>query len=108
MSTFRYPTKRRYPKQKNRKYGCRNGFEEKTGDQLTSAGMLFGYETLVIPFIQPVANRKYHPDFILENGIIVETKGQFDSADRKKMLLVKAQHPKLDIRMVFSNAGKKI
>lgn len=39
---------------------------------------------------------------------MVETKGLFDTADRQKMILVKAQHPDIDIRMVFSNAQARI
>lgn len=52
--------------------------------------------------------RKYTPDFILENGIILETKGRLTAADRKKMLLVKAQHPGLDIRFVFMYPNNKL
>jgi hypothetical protein len=40
--------------------------------------------------------------------MIIETKGLFSTEDRKKMKLVKAQHPTLDIRLVFSNARAKI
>jgi hypothetical protein len=42
------------------------------------------------------------------NGIIIETKGIFDSDDRKKHMLIKEQHPELDIRFVFSNAQTKL
>lgn len=44
---------------------------------------------------------KYLPDFVLGNGIVVECKGRLTSADRKKMLLVKKQNPKKDIRLLF-------
>jgi len=40
--------------------------------------------------------------------LIFETKGQFLTSDRKKHLLIKAQHPNLDIRFVFSNSKTKI
>ena len=43
----------------------------------------------------------YTPDFFLSNGIIVEAKGKFTPAERKKMQAMKEQHPDLDIRMVF-------
>lgn len=45
---------------------------------------------------------------MLANGIVVETKGRFITADRQKHLLVKAQHPDLDIRFVFSNSRTRI
>lgn len=56
----------------------------------------------------PESNHKYRPDFPLDNGIIIETKGLFTTEDRKKMKLVKEQHPHLDIRLVFSNAMARI
>jgi hypothetical protein len=50
----------------------------------------------------------YTPDFILPNGIIIEAKGVWTVEDRTKHLLVRAQHPHLDIRLVFMNAANKI
>lgn len=45
---------------------------------------------------------------LLPNGIILETKGLFQTDDRKKMKLIKAAYPDLDIRLIFSNANAKI
>ena len=90
------------------KYGYRSGLEVKTAKQLKDAGVDYTYEELTIGFVQPETKRKYTPDFVLANGIIIETKGQLSVADRKKMILVKTQHPKLDIRFVFSYAYGKI
>lgn len=50
----------------------------------------------------------YTPDFLLPNGIIVETKGLWVMQDRAKHLLVKAQYPELDIRLVFSRGKTPI
>jgi hypothetical protein len=50
----------------------------------------------------------YTPDFLLPNGIIIETKGRFVTADRQKHLMIQAQHPELDIRFVFSNPRARI
>ena len=52
--------------------------------------------------------RSYTPDFVLENGIIIETKGRFVSADRRKHKEIKKQYPDLDIRFVFSNSRSKL
>lgn len=53
--------------------------------------------------------RHYTPDFdFLSNGIIIESKGRFVTSDRKKHLLVKRQHPDLDIRFVFSRSSTRI
>lgn len=89
------------------KYGYRSGLEERVSEQLTKAKVKFSYESTRISYeINEV--RKYTPDFILGNGIIVETKGRFVVADRKKHLLIKKQHPHLDIRFVFTNSKAKI
>ena len=49
----------------------------------------------------------YGPAY-LSNGVIVETKGRFVTADRQKHKLIKEQHPTKDIRFVFSNPNAKI
>jgi hypothetical protein len=47
---------------------------------------------------------KYNPDFVLPNGIHVETKGKLTPEDRRKMIAVKAHNPDKDIRFVFMRA----
>jgi len=92
------------------RYGVKNGLEEKAGDTLKAGGMDPDaiYESTKIKYIRPQSNHTYTPDWPLPNGVIVETKGLFELADRKKHLLIKAQHPDLDIRFVFSNSATKI
>jgi hypothetical protein len=50
----------------------------------------------------------YTLDFLLPNGIIIETKGRFVTADRQKHLMLQKQHPDLDIRFVFSRSSSRI
>ncbi len=38
----------------------------------------------------------------------IEAKGRFLTADRQKHLLVRAQHPEKDIRLLFQNGTEKI
>lgn len=73
-------------------------------EDLTNRGVPYRYEQVKVSYTSPATPHKYTPDFILPNGIVVETKGIFDAADRKKHLLVKSQHPVLDIRFVFSRS----
>ena len=87
--------------------GYRSGLEDDISVDLKARGVTFEYETMKIKWVLN-ENKSYTPDFILPNGIIIESKGRFVSADRKKHLLVKQQHPKLDIRFVFSNSRGKI
>jgi len=87
--------------------GYRSGLENKVNEQLKDIGISFTYETLKIEW-EDLAYRKYTPDFILSNGIIIETKGLFTASDRRKHLLIQKQHPELDIRFVFSNCNSKL
>lgn len=86
----------------------RSGLEEKIAKEITFAGHAFKFEAFKIPYIRPETSHTYCPDFFLANGIIVETKGMLQTEDKKKMVLVKKQHPDLDIRFVFSNANARI
>lgn len=89
--------------------GFRSGLEKQIADDLTSRGVPFDYEKLKIAYNVPARDARYTPDFVLlSNGIIVEGKGIFDTEDRKKHLLIKAQHPELDIRFVFSRVNAPI
>lgn len=86
----------------------RSGLEVAVAAALTAAGVSFAYEAVRVPFEVPAKTRHYTPDYLLHNGIIVETKGLWDADDRAKHLLVKEQHPNLDIRIVFSNPNAKL
>ena len=90
------------------KYGFRSGLEEKVADYLTSKGVGFSFETLKVSYVKPETKHIYTPDFILDNGIIIETKGRWLLDDRKKHILIRKQHPNLDIRILFQNANAKI
>ena len=90
------------------KHGYRSGFEHKVADQLNESKIKFEYETTVIPYIKPETKHTYTIDFTLPNGILVETKGRWVPEDRKKHLLIKKQHPELDIRIVFMSGKTKI
>lgn len=83
----------------------RSKFEASVALSLNKRGLSFNYEGRALPYkIEAI----YTPDFILPNGVIVETKGLFDQDDRRKMVAVKAQHPHLDIRLCFMNANVKL
>ncbi len=67
----------------------------------------YDYESIKIEW-EDLTYRTYTPDFILNNGIIIETKGRFLASDRKKHVAIKKQHPDLDIRFVFTNSKNKL
>ena len=67
------------------------------------------YEGYSLRYTVPERVARYTPDFPMHwNGVIVETKGRFLTADRQKHLLVKNDWPDLDIRFVFSNPNTRI
>lgn len=86
----------------------RSGLEDKTMADLTERGVPYRYEEVKVGYTKPASAHKYTPDFVLPNGIIVETKGLWDSDDRKKHALIRQQHPQLDIRLVFSRSASPI
>jgi len=88
--------------------GYRSGLEEVISQQLDKMSIDGQYEQHKVLYVKPVTYHEYTPDFRLPNGIFVETKGRFVLEDRKKHLLIKSQHPELDIRFVFQNSKNKI
>ena len=91
--------------------GYRSGLEETIADQLRSNEIEVLYETDRIHYVIPARQAKYTPDFKLpkKDGFwYCEGKGLWAVADRAKHLLIKKQHPDIDIRFVFSNARSKL
>jgi len=103
----------------------RSGFEKTVAASLSSRGISFKYESICLPFRKPSRITKklkelhnlpadytsetlhtYTPDFILENGVVIEVKGRFTSAMRTIMLNVIKWNPELDIRMCFQRDNK--
>lgn len=89
-------------------HGFRSGLEEKIAAELKAQGVEAEYESEKIAYLKPARNAKYTPDFILPNGIVIESKGRFVVEDRQKHLIIKEQHPDLDIRFVFSSSRSRI
>ena len=83
----------------------RSGLEERVADLLVELGISYEYETTKIDY---TIEHVYTPDFILPNGVVLETKGFWDPEDRRKIKAVKAQNPDLDLRMVFQSPFNKI
>ena len=90
------------------KLPMRSGFERTLATQLKREGTIFTYETLTLPFVM---HHKYRPDFMLENGIVIEAKGVLNKHKKdeaSKLIAVKQQHPDIDLRLVFMDANVKI
>ena len=88
--------------------GYKSGLEEKIARQLEELGLEVEYESEKFYYQRPSTNHTYTPDFILPNGIVIESKGRFKLEDRKKHLLIQQQFPQRDLRFVFTNSRQKI
>lgn len=100
----------------------RSGLEKKVADQLDAGGVAYGFESQWVRYIVPEREAKYLPDFSFDGcPILIEAKGRFgggnprmrqsssDGAkERQKLILLKEQHPELDIRIVFQRASTPI
>lgn len=88
-------------------HGFKSGLEDVIAEQLKSEGIDPNYEKVKLPYrIEKTCT--YSPDFPVTKKIIIETKGRFQTADRMKMLLVKAQYPELEFRFIFTNSRSRI
>lgn len=106
---------------KKRDSGYRSGAEEKLAAYLTEQDVKFEYETLIITYEKKVVrglckecgNKKtvvklatYKPDFILENGTIIEYKGRLTAQDRSKLVAVVRSNPERKIKLLFGSDNK--
>ena len=85
---------------KHRQQKFRSKFEKDTALSLQREGVNFEYETMRIKYKRLCV---YTPDFIFDNGVIIEAKGYFKPSDRTKHILIKQQTDH-DIRFLFQNA----
>ena len=98
----------------------RSKYEKRVGQYLTDHEVTYGYEEMSYEYDEPLRKNRsrctecgstnlvrtgwYTPDFFIHTGnrtIIIETKGRFTAADRRKMVAIRKEHPDLDIRMLF-------
>jgi hypothetical protein len=91
-----------------RQAGYRSGLEENIAFQLSQAGVRAAYEPCKIPYTVPETKHTYTPDYILPNGIVIESKGRFTLEDRKKHIYLKEQYPDMELRFVFSNSNARL
>lgn len=100
----------------------RSQFERRIAKELYEKGVKYSYENIQLEYEEPVRKSRakcgecgskdlrrvgwYTPDFELDNCIIIETKGRFTAADRRKMLAVRDAHPQLRIVLLFMRDNK--
>ena len=85
----------------------RSKLELKFEEILKDYTIEYEYEVTRIPYVVPQSNHVYTVDWTLINGLLIETKGYLsDHKERYKYVLLKEQHPDLDLRFVFDNPNK--
>ena len=98
----------------------RSQLERGIAEQLEAAGVPVVFEKMKIKYTVPEKEHTYTPDFT-SGTIVIESKGAFGYGahsakfgggdpvkERQKLILVKQQHPDLDLRIVFQRANTKI
>ncbi|MEG3162983.1 hypothetical protein U1701_00065 [Sphingomonas sp. PB2P19] len=81
----------------------RNPYEARCARDL---GKGWQYEQVKLPYMLEC---NYLPDFVdVANKRIVEAKGLFDAADRRKMAAIKRTYPHYSIEIWFTNPDKTI
>ena len=90
---------------KTKKKTFRSKLEESVAKILDQVGAKYEYETHKVAY---TIQHLYNPDFVLVNGVMLETKGYWDSEDRRKIKAVMRDNPDLDLRMVFQAPYNRI
>ena len=86
----------------------RSRLEESFATLLDEEGIKYDYEITKIDYIVPESKHKYLVDWTLPNGALIETKGYLsDHTERTKYILLKQQHPDMNLKFVFANPNKK-
>lgn len=107
-----------------KKSELRSKFERRIAEQLEEKGVDYEYEKYSYEYDAPIAQRRarclvcgstelvreawYTPDFFLPSGRIIEAKGRFTAADRRKIIAVREFHDELadNLVMLFMRDNK--
>lgn len=95
--------------------GFRSKFEHEVAQDLKKRKIKFKYEPFKLYYKSYVRRaeceecgsedvfvlRPYTPDFVLDNGVIIEAKGKLTPETRTKMEEIISSNPRSDIRMLF-------
>ena len=95
----------------------RSNYEDDIATSLEDTGVPFTYETYSFEYTEPVRKNRascatcgskdlvrtgwYTPDFFVGDDLIIEAKGRFTAADRRKIKAVRATVPELKDKLVM-------
>lgn len=87
----------------------RSKLETKIVSILNETKQEWEYEVTKIPYLVPESQHKYTVDFTVNGKLLIEGKGYLsDHAERQKYVLIKQQHPNLDVCFIFDNCSKLV
>jgi hypothetical protein len=79
----------------------RGTWERDVAEWLTHQGIEWSRK-YYIKYLDENVNRTYSPDFFIPaDNVIIEVKGYYSDRDKRKMSLVKEQHPNISIKMMM-------
>lgn len=84
---------------RTRKY--KSKLERDFAEHIKNRKLVAHYEVDTFKYERP---SHYTPDWKIREGLYLETKGEFAPAQRANMVAFKAQHPGIEIVMVFADA----
>jgi hypothetical protein len=85
----------------------RSRLEQRFEEILRDNDVKYKYEVTKISYIIPESSHTYTVDWTIDKKLLIETKGYLsDYSERRKYVLLKEQHPDLDLRFVFDNPNK--
>jgi Phage endonuclease I len=85
----------------------RSRLEDKVDNILTTLGVPYEYEVTKLAYTVPESHHTYTVDWTVVNNKLWESKGYLsDYSERRKYILIKEQHPDLDLRFIFDNPNK--
>jgi len=90
--------------------GFRSKFELDVSKWFEENKIKVSYEPCKVKYTVPESQHSYTPDFQIgtNESILIEAKGYFSAADRKKMIHVIRSNPNITFRMILQNSTMKI
>ena len=87
-------------KRARKKHRGRSGYEDKIMTFLETQGVKYQYESETVSYTVPETKKRYIPDFKV-GKVLIEGKGRWLAADRRKIKMVLQQNPGLNLKMLF-------
>jgi hypothetical protein len=99
---------KRVARKESIEHGFRSKFEFTFSKELKRLNLFAEYEPDKFKYKQPELIRSYCPDWKIRESVYIETKGNFSSSDRKKILWFRESNPDIKIYMLFMRSNNTL